>query len=116
VVVPHDQLDAEVAKWGREIVEKSPTAIAIAKRSFNAATEHIRGIGSLGMQALSLYYNTAESKEGVRPSWKSASRTSASSAPARPDARGDRRRWLTSAARQRPGRRVSPQAGEPNYR
>jgi 2-ketocyclohexanecarboxyl-CoA hydrolase len=66
VVVPHDQLDAEVAKWGREIVEKSPTAIAIAKRSFNAATEDIRGIGSLGMQALSLYYNTDESKEGVR--------------------------------------------------
>lgn len=66
VVVPHEQLDAEIAKWGREIVEKSPTAIAIAKRSFNASTEHIRGIGSLGMQALSLYYNTDESKEGVR--------------------------------------------------
>lgn len=66
VVVPHDQLDAEVAKWGRELVEKSPTAMAIAKRSFNASTEHIRGIGSLGMQALSLYYNTDESKEGVR--------------------------------------------------
>jgi 2-ketocyclohexanecarboxyl-CoA hydrolase len=66
VVVPHDQLDAEVAKWGRELVEKSPTAIAIAKRSFNASTEHIRGIGSLGMQALSLYYETPESKEGVR--------------------------------------------------
>ena len=66
VVVPHELLDAEVAKWGRELVEKSPTAIAIAKRSFNASTEHIRGIGSLGMQALSLYYNTDESKEGVR--------------------------------------------------
>ena len=61
-----DRLDAEVAKWGREIVEKSPTAIAIAKRSFNASTENIRGIGSLGMQALSLYYNTDESREGVR--------------------------------------------------
>jgi len=64
-VVPHDQLDAEVAAWGQEIVAKSPTALAIAKRSFNASTEHIRGIGSLGMQALSLYYNTPESKEGV---------------------------------------------------
>ena len=41
-------------------------SIAIAKRSFNASTEHIRGIGSLGMQALSLYYNTDESKEGVQ--------------------------------------------------
>lgn len=66
VVVPHDQLDAEVAKWGREIVEKSPTALVIAKRSFNASTENIRGIGSLGMQALSLYYDTDESREGVR--------------------------------------------------
>jgi 2-ketocyclohexanecarboxyl-CoA hydrolase len=66
VVVPHEQLDAEVAKWGREIVEKSPTALAIAKRSFNASTENIRGIGSLGMQALSLYYDTEESREGVR--------------------------------------------------
>ena len=46
-VVPHDQLDAEVARWCKEIVEKSPTALAIAKRSFNASTEHIRGIGSL---------------------------------------------------------------------
>ncbi len=64
-VVPHDQLDAEVARWCKEIVEKSPTALAIAKRSFNASTEHIRGIGSLGLQALSLYYDTAESKEGV---------------------------------------------------
>lgn len=66
VVVPHDQLDAEVDKWCAEIVERSPTAIAIAKRSFNASTEHIRGIGNLGLQALSLYYDTEESKEGVR--------------------------------------------------
>ena len=66
VVVPHAKLDAEVERWGQEIVAKSPTALAIAKRSFNASTEHIRGIGSLGFQALSLYYNTDESKEGVR--------------------------------------------------
>ncbi len=65
-VVPHERLDAEVAAWCAEIVTKSPTALAIAKRSFNASTEHIRGIGSLGLQALSLYYNTAESKEGVQ--------------------------------------------------
>ena len=35
-VVPADKLDEEVASWAREIVQKSPTAIAIAKRSFNA--------------------------------------------------------------------------------
>ena len=64
-VVPHDQLDAEVDKWCQEIMAKSPTALAIAKRSFNADTEHIRGIGSLGLQGLKLYYATDESKEGV---------------------------------------------------
>jgi 2-ketocyclohexanecarboxyl-CoA hydrolase len=66
VVVPHEQLDAEVQKWCAQILERSPTAIAIAKRSFSASTEHIRGIGNLGLQALSLYYDTEESKEGVR--------------------------------------------------
>lgn len=65
-VVPHDQLDVEIDKWCKELLERSPTAIAIAKRSFNASTEHIRGIGNLGLQALSLYYNSEESKEGVR--------------------------------------------------
>lgn len=63
-VVPHDQLDAEVEKWVAEIMEKSPTAIAIAKRSFNMDSENIRGIAGMGMYALSLYYDTDESKEG----------------------------------------------------
>lgn len=64
VVVPHDELDAEVRKWCDEIVEKSPTAIAIAKKSFNIDTEMIRGIGGLAMHSLKLYYETAESAEG----------------------------------------------------
>jgi 2-ketocyclohexanecarboxyl-CoA hydrolase len=63
-VVPHDDLDAEVDRWCAELLERSPTALAIAKRSFNADTESIRGISSMGMQALALYYDTDESKEG----------------------------------------------------
>jgi 2-ketocyclohexanecarboxyl-CoA hydrolase len=63
-VVPHDQLDAEVRKWCDEIVEKSPTAIALAKRSFNVDTEMIRGLSLLSMHALQLYYETDESAEG----------------------------------------------------
>src|SRR5690606_12831150 len=55
-VVPPDQLDAEVERWCDEIMALSPTAIAIAKRSFNADSDSIRGIGAMGMQALSLYY------------------------------------------------------------
>lgn len=63
-VVPHDELDAEVRRWCDEILEKSPTAIALAKRSFNVDTEMIRGMSSLAMQALRLYYQTDESAEG----------------------------------------------------
>ncbi|QKS00571.1 1,4-dihydroxy-2-naphthoyl-CoA synthase [Sphingomonas sp. CL5.1] len=65
-VVADEQLDAEVARWCGELMERSPTALAIAKRSFNADSENIRGIGALGMQALALYYRTEESKEGGR--------------------------------------------------
>ena len=64
-VVPHDQLDATVNAWCAELLERSPTALALAKRSFNADSENIRGIGALGFQALALYYHTEESKEGA---------------------------------------------------
>lgn len=63
-VVPADQLDAEVDQWCAEIAALSPTAISFAKRSFNADTESIRGIGALAMQGLALYYGTAEAREG----------------------------------------------------
>ncbi len=63
-VVPDEDLDAEVAKWCDEILERSPTAIAIAKHTFNADTESIRGISRLGFQAVDLYYDTEEAKEG----------------------------------------------------
>ena len=65
-VVPHEQLDAEVARWCAEIMERSPTAIAIAKRSFNMDTAHQAGIAGMGLYALKLYYDTEESREGVR--------------------------------------------------
>ena len=60
------QLDAEVQKWGEELCERSPTAIAIAKRSFNMDTAHQSGIAGMGMYALKLYYDTEESREGVK--------------------------------------------------
>lgn len=64
-VVPHEELDAEIARWCAEILDKSPTAIAIAKRSFNADTDHIKGIGAMGMQSVALYYDTDEAREGT---------------------------------------------------
>ena len=63
-VVPLERLEEETLKWGEEILQMSPTAIALAKRSFNIDTEMIRGISSFAMQALKLYYDTDESKEG----------------------------------------------------
>ena len=65
-VVPDEQLDAEVRAWCDEILEKSPTAIAIAKRSFNADTASIAGISGMGLQAVNMFYGTEESQEGVR--------------------------------------------------
>ena len=65
ICVPHDQLDATVQEWGETICERSPTAIAIAKRSFNMDTAHQSGIAGMGMYALKLYYDTEESREGV---------------------------------------------------
>jgi 2-ketocyclohexanecarboxyl-CoA hydrolase len=63
-VVPQDQLDAEVRKWCDEILDKSPTAIALAKRSFNVDTEMLRGMSALAMQGVKLFYRTEESAEG----------------------------------------------------
>lgn len=63
-VVPHEELDAEVRRWCGEILEKSPTAIAFAKRSFNVDSEMIRGLSAMAMQGLKLYYETEESAEG----------------------------------------------------
>ena len=65
-VVPHDQLDATVEAWCAELLERSPTALSLAKRSFNADSDNIRGIGNMGLQALALYYQSDEAKEGTQ--------------------------------------------------
>jgi 2-ketocyclohexanecarboxyl-CoA hydrolase len=65
VCVSADQLDAEVQRWAEELCERSPTALALAKRSFNMDTAHQAGIAGMGMYALKLYYETDESREGV---------------------------------------------------
>jgi 2-ketocyclohexanecarboxyl-CoA hydrolase len=65
-VVPAAGLRAEVEQWCAELLAKSPTALKLAKASFNADTDHIHGIGGLGFAALELYYATDEAQEGVR--------------------------------------------------
>ncbi len=65
-VFPDDQLDQEVQNWCDELNRRSPTAIALAKKSFNMDSENIRGMGQFAMQAVKLYYFTEESQEGVK--------------------------------------------------
>jgi 2-ketocyclohexanecarboxyl-CoA hydrolase len=64
-VVPMAELDAAVKDWTDKLGIRSPTALALAKRSFNADSDSIRGISNLALHAVKLFYDTAESKEGV---------------------------------------------------
>ena len=77
-VVPHDQLDAEVARWCEEIMAKSPTALAIAKRSFNADSENIRGIGGWASRRWRSTTQPRSRRKACARSARSASPTSAS--------------------------------------
>jgi naphthoate synthase len=63
-VVPAAELRAETERWCQELLAKSPTALKLAKQSFNADTAHIDGITELGFAALELYYQTPEAMEG----------------------------------------------------
>src|SRR5579862_7982254 len=65
-VVPAAELDKAVKAWTDILAERSPTALALAKRSFNADSESIRGISLAMLSAVKLFYETEESKEGVR--------------------------------------------------
>ena len=65
-VVPAAELDAAVDEWTEMLGQRSPTALALAKRSFNADSENIRGISMLALNSVKLFYDTEESKEGMR--------------------------------------------------
>ena len=63
-VVPLKDLRAEVEKWCAELLEKSPTALALAKQSFNIDSEPRAGVAQFAHTALGLYYQTDEAMEG----------------------------------------------------
>lgn len=65
-VVPAAELDAAVDAWTEILGKRSPTALALAKRSFNADSDNIRGISMLALNSVKLFYDTEESKEGMR--------------------------------------------------
>jgi len=63
-VVPLAELEAEGIRWGREVLQHSPTAIRCLKAAFNAETDGLAGIQELAGQATHLFYRTAEGQEG----------------------------------------------------
>ena len=63
-VVPLKDLRAETEKWCAALLEKSPTALALAKQSFNVDSEQRAGVAQLAHTALRLYYQTDEAMEG----------------------------------------------------
>jgi naphthoate synthase len=63
-VVPLARLEEETVQWGREIVEKSPTAIRFLKAAFIADTDGLAGLQQLAGDATLLFYLTEEAKEG----------------------------------------------------
>jgi enoyl-CoA hydratase len=63
-VVPFAELRAETERWCRELLEKSPTALRLAKQSFNMDSEQRAGVGEFATTALNLYYQTEEAQEG----------------------------------------------------
>ena len=65
-VVPHTELRAEVEKWCAELLEKSPTALALAKQSFNVDSEQRAGVAQFAGTALDLYYQTEEAHGGAQ--------------------------------------------------
>jgi 2-ketocyclohexanecarboxyl-CoA hydrolase len=64
-VVPSAELRAETERWCQDLLARSPTALALAKQSFNADTAHLAGVADLGFTALELFYETPEAMEGV---------------------------------------------------
>jgi naphthoate synthase len=63
-VVPLKDLRAEVERWCAELLDKSPTALALAKQSFNIDSEPRAGVAEFASTALHLYYQTEEAMEG----------------------------------------------------
>jgi naphthoate synthase len=63
-VVPLEQLEDETIDWCNTILERSPMAIRMLKRAFNAELDGQAGLMELAGDATLLYYLTEEAQEG----------------------------------------------------
>lgn len=63
-VVSVQDLEVETVKWCREVMEKSPTAIACIKAAMNADGDGHAGLSQLAGEATRIFYQSEEGKEG----------------------------------------------------
>ena len=63
-VVALKDLRTEVEQWCQELLDKSPTALRLAKQSFNIDSEQRGGVAEFASSALTMYYQTEEAMEG----------------------------------------------------
>lgn len=63
-VIPLSDLEVETVKWCREILQKSPTAIACIKAAMNADGDGHAGVSQLAGEATRIFYQSDEGKEG----------------------------------------------------
>lgn len=65
-IVPADQLMMEARAWAKEANALSPYALRALKHCFNAETAHIEGRVKMFQDALDLFVDTPEVKEGKK--------------------------------------------------
>jgi naphthoate synthase len=63
-VVPLEMLEDETVSWCQTILERSPMAIRMLKRSFNAELDGQHGLMELAGDATLLFYMSEEAQEG----------------------------------------------------
>ncbi|MBS1739149.1 MAG: 1,4-dihydroxy-2-naphthoyl-CoA synthase [Bacteroidetes bacterium] len=63
-VIPHDELELTAFEWAQEILQKSPTAIKMAKFAFNLIDDGLIGQQVYAGEATRLIYGTDEAEEG----------------------------------------------------
>ncbi len=63
-VVPLESLEDEVMDWAETIMQRSPLALRMLKRAFNAELDGQHGLMELAGDATLLYYLTEEAQEG----------------------------------------------------
>jgi 2-ketocyclohexanecarboxyl-CoA hydrolase len=64
-VVPAADLKAEVRAWADQMLDFSPTSLAVLKQSFNVDTEQFVSIGNMAFTTLKMFGETEEAKEGI---------------------------------------------------